>query len=595
MELFLMRLLTKFQYATLTAFLMGSPINLTAEETSTYNISTESNISTGKKLNSSRKMLSDLDFIANMFEISYAPSQWKSEYFGWDLNHEIQKAKSSVLQDLLQTSKDFQRIIKNFCLSAKDYHVVSQFYSTECSYLSFHIQSAGDKYFVSQIDSGFQTSDNFPLSVGDEILEFDGEPIHTVVENFRKHEIGSNHLATDKALAEFYLTDRIGSFGHTISQGEIWITYRKAFSDEILSHQFEWTYESEVVVDTNYPCKSKILRSQFFDNLKDPFRKKFMTPHYNLIRNVYADNYDSSDLLGTRKSKIPPLGKILWESQNHEEFHAYLFMMDDWKIGSYIRIPSFYVDGDKAAEEFAELIELFEEMSDVLVIDQLNNGGGYILYLYALLAMLTDKELEVPMHRIMITQEDVYHASKRNMMLESIKTDRSARKKLGDTIEGVIVNLKIAQGLQKSHQFIIDQWNLGNLYTDYCYLYGIEKIVPHPEVNYTKPIIILTNELDFSAADFFPAIMQDNGRAKILGTRTAGAGGFVSKISFPNLSGIECVDLTSSFSRRQNGDPIENLGVIPDVIYEVTQNDLQNNYIDYKQKILEEVGLMLEE
>lgn len=545
-----------------------------------------------------RKMLNDIEFIASMLEISYAPNAWKSEYFGWDLDEEKQKAKDSVIQNISLSQKDYQRIVKKFGLSTKDYHVVPQFYSTESSKLPFQMQSVDGKYFFTEVDSNSMSSD-FPFSIGDEILLFNGEPVQSVVEKFCAEEIGTNYPATDKALAEFYLTSRIGSSGHTVPQGETSITFRKSLTDEVISHELEWDYEAEIVVNTKFPHSAKHLGlsphtyAPDIKNLKDPFQKQFMSPHFNLFRSIRADNNQPSDLLGSRKSKIPPLGKILWESENHEEFYAYLFMTEDWKIGGYIRVPSFYVDGDSAANEFAEIVELFEELSQVLVIDQLNNGGGFILYLYALLAMLTDHELDVPTHRMMLTQEDVYHASKRNSMLESIKTDRAARKKLGDTIEGVIVNLKLAKGLKKSHEFIIDQWNLGNLYTEECYLYGIEKIQPHPEVNYTKPILILTNALDFSAADFFPAIMQDNARAKIMGTRTAGAGGYVTKVTFPNLNGIEEIDITSSFSMRQNGSPIENLGVTPDIIYEVTQNDLQNNYVNYKQKILDEVGLLL--
>ena len=50
-------------------------------------------------------------------------------------------------------------------------------------------------------------------------------------------------------------------------------------------------------------------------------------------------------------------------------------------------------------------------------------------------------------------------------------------------------------------------------------------------VRYTRPMIVLTDEFSASAADMFPAIIQDNGRAPLVGMRTMGAGGSV--VGFP--------------------------------------------------------------
>jgi len=554
---------------------------------------------------SQQNMLNDFEFITNSFEICYGPSDWKKKFCNWDLNVEKQKIRNLILPNPSLSEKDFHKIIKDFCLGMKDYHVIPQFYSTESSRLPFQIQSFKDRFFISYLDD----PNSFPISVGDELLFFDGIPISDALKEFRENEIGSNYLETDKALAEFYFTLRIGSLGHVVPKGEVQITYRNELSDTILSHHFQWSYEDELITNiknikniknqSSYKeiipslCKGLIPKKNILGN--DDLKKQFETPHYRLMRTHRSDNGEPSDLLGARKSKIPPLGKLLWESKNQDRFHAYLFLMDDLTIGGYIRIPSYSADGSYSVKEFADIIQQFQKFSDVLVVDQTNNGGGNILYLYALLGILTDRELEIPMHSMKLKQQDVYLAIQRNYLLKMIKNDRDAWKQLGKTIEGLPVNLKLAQDWSSFYQFIIDQWNSGKLVTDFCYLYGIERIAPNPKINYTKPMIVLTNALDFSCADFFPAILQDNKRAKIMGTRTAGAGGYKDRISFPNLIGIEDIEFTGSFSLRPNGLPIENLGVTPDIIYEVTYHDIQNNYVDYKQKILDEIGLLLSE
>lgn len=539
-----------------------------------------------------KQMLRDLDFITGVFEIGYAPADWKSEYFGWNLEVEKKKAQQAINGATSLNSKAFQKIVKEFCLSMKDYHVSPDFFSTELASLPISIKSAEGKYFISYVDEDLYLEyDSFPLSVGDEVLFVDGRPVAEVVEEFRLKEFGNNVLGTDQALAELYFTMRFGSLGHEIPKESIELVFCKPGSRAKKSIEMEWNYASEMITGVEYPSVAKSAKHTSHPLKKNPWRKLFLTSH------IFhkASNEDTANLIGSRKSSIPELGTILWESEPWNEFHAYLFFINESKVGAYIRIPSYYVDGDEAAMEFAEIIELFEDVSDVLLIDQLNNGGGDVLYLYALLSMLTDRELDLPTHRMMLTQEDLYLAITRSQLLETIKNDRGARKKFGDTLEGLAVNYKLVNSLHNSYQFIIDQWNAGKLYTDYSYLYGIEKITPHPEVNYTKPILVLINELNFSAADFFPAIMQDNKRAKLMGTRTAGAGGYIERISFRNLNGIDGVDLTGSFSLRPNGRPIENLGIEPDVFYEVSQADLQNNYSEYKQNILKELKYLIPE
>ena len=539
------------------------------------------------------QMILDLDFMTNIFQISYGPAAWKNERFGWDLSTEILKSKKLIADDPSLSQKEFQRIVKEFCFRTKDYHVIPQFYSTEGSSLPFQIQGIQGKYFVSEV---FPEEDHslteFPLSVGDELLAINGKPVSEVLEKFRKKEIGENHLETDKALAELYFTSRLGSSGHEIPKGSIEIRFCKKNENRAQKCTLEWNYHSQKISQAPMPYPDRSLGKPSAILKKNPYKKQFTTPHCALLKKKFVENNEPSDMLGSRKSRIPPLGMVLWESDPQSEFHAYLFLMDDMHVGGYVRIPSYNVDGDYAADEFAELIEVFQEVSDVLVIDQVNNGGGLVLYLYALVAMLTDYELKVPMHQVMLTQEEVYFAYNSSRILESVTNNRSARKILGDTLEGITVDYNLVTSLLNSHQFVINQWNSGKLFTDFHHLYGIEKISPHPEVNYKKPILILTNSLDFSAADFFPAIMQDNGRAKIMGSRTAGAGGYVEKIFFPNLNGVEELDVTASFAVRSNGMPIENYGVTPDIPYEITEVDIKNNYCDYKENILIELKKM---
>jgi C-terminal processing protease CtpA/Prc len=149
------------------------------------------------------------------------------------------------------------------------------------------------------------------------------------------------------------------------------------------------------------------------------------------------------------------------------------------------------------------------------------------------------------------------------------------------------------QGVVKYMRFIIREWNEGRTFTDPEYIYGVDYLKPYPKGNYSKPLLLLVNELDFSCGDFLPATMQDNKRAKILGMRTAGAGGYVLEHSYPNLFGVQGFSFTGSIAQRADLNPIENLGVIPDIIVEPTVRDLEQNYVDYTAKIHKAVNDLL--
>jgi C-terminal processing protease CtpA/Prc len=104
---------------------------------------------------------------------------------------------------------------------------------------------------------------------------------------------------------------------------------------------------------------------------------------------------------------------------------------------------------------------------------------------------------------------------------------------------------------------------------------------------------VLVNPLDFSCADLLPAILQDNGRAKLFGQRTSGAGGAVKSVTFPNQFGIAELAYTWTIAVRESGKPIENLGVEPDYPYAPTPEDFQSSFSGYKRAVNEALKDML--
>lgn len=545
-----------------------------------------------------KRMKNELEFIKGVFEVNYAPLEWKKDYVDLDLDLVFDKAKEKITPQT--TTKQYQQILRTLFNSMCDYHVGVSFYSTESAHLPFMVKGAEGRYFICDIDREELPVTLFPFYEGDEIVAFDNKPIAKVLEQLRVQECGlGNTLETDQAITEKMLTHRLGEKGHCVPSGDAELRIKKYGTDDVFKVFIPWQYSKELVQDSAKLLNSSQQTTATFSEWDhDPIRcmkesslfDKMMV--YPLWKRSFSD-FDNKHYIGSRKSYIPLLGKKLWESSKEGHFYAYAFQTGTGKRIGYIRIAH-YMGDEQEVEEFCKHIKLLDNRTDALIIDQINNPGGSVFYLYALASALTNKPLTTPKHHMSLTQEEVYMAVTVLPQLEDIKNLKQAKECFGDTLGGYPVTMETVILMKTCLKFIINEWNSGKTHTGLTHLFGVDKIKPHPKARYTKPILLLTNSLDFSGGDFFPAIMQDNNRATIMGERTAGAGGYVQRTMYPNRNGVAEFHFTASIAKRDNSQPIENLGVTPDIIYQLTANDLENKYEDYCEQIVQTVELIIE-
>lgn len=513
------------------------------------------------------KMCADLDTIKGIFETQYAPAEWKASYAGWDLESEIEFAKARVISTPDITVKDYQSILRDFCKSTQDYHVTVTFYSTASASLPLAITSAAGRYFVTAVDQEGK------IQVGDEILFVNGQPIEEAMLEFQIENMGPGASPSDLAMRESFFTKRYGHLGHHVPQGEVFLEL-KSKKGKKKRATLQWEYQAEGVKPFHFPKVDATFQwLSFKKRIEIPY-KCMLTPYHKFLAKG----------LGDRESYLPPLGKKIWSTPSDSPFHAYLFETKEGRYG-YVRIPEFMGSSHELAE-FKKLIAKFEAESKALVIDQLSNPGGSVYYMYALLSTLTDKPLLVPKHRIAITPKEIFLGLELIELAQEVNTDEEAGVFFGDVLDGFPATADTVRGMASYHQFLISQWNLGVSFTPPFPLMGLTEIAPDAEVRYTKPILVLINALDFSCADFFPSILQDNQRATLFGTATGGAGGFVLKASYPNRWGVEEITYTGSIAYRDANLPIENLGVEPNIPCQVTVEDFLRSYTPYKEKVL---------
>lgn len=99
----------------------------------------------------------------------------------------------------------------------------------------------------------------------------------------------------------------------------------------------------------------------------------------------------------------------------------------------------------------------------------------------------------------------------------------------------------------------------------------------------TKPVVILINKGSASASEIFSGAMKDNGRAVIIGEQSFGKG-LVQEINkLPYEAGI---NITIQKYLTPNGTDINKKGITPDIVVELTEEDVKNkNDVQLKKAV----------
>jgi hypothetical protein len=456
--------------------------------------------------------------------------------------------------------------------ATKDYHVEVVFYSTEAASLPFTIRGAEGRYFIDWIDPLRLPPSHYSVQVGDELLRFNEQPIITVMQDLILEAGKKSNERTDQRMAEIRLTRRTGMAGDNVPKGSIMISTRSKASRKVDTFQLHWSYTPEHIASPLDFLESITGLSALSWGLEEE-------PELELPRVSMAN----------------PLHEDL--SSYSADRMAYIYRHPNGHAIGYIRIPH-YDEFKAMISEFGKIMLLMDEKTDALVIDQLHNFGGYVDYMYGLASILAIDPLKAPHHRIKITQREamvayakleliklyelaLQHKDSKDAPPNNEVDEQDAEKDIDSTKEDNAINFQELLFLKSYYQLILDEWNRGTTLTRPTPILGVDRINPHAKYHYTKPIVMLIDEIDFSGGDFMPAILQDNQRAVLFGSRTAGAGGFVTAFQFPNHHGIGRCSYTGSIAERAGAAKIENVGVTPDIEYHLTPSDIQNGYTGY--------------
>lgn len=216
---------------------------------------------------------------------------------------------------------------------------------------------------------------------------------------------------------------------------------------------------------------------------------------------------------------------------------------------------------------YMALMDQYQDLADVLVLDQTHNpGGSYCSEFYNLFA----KEGDVQ------TVEKV--RADRKWILDFLNTDPASLQTMNPYDAKISLNWSAAvEKAYDENQFLSEALP---------FFTGFTHVTAY-DFRWSKPMLVLIDELAGSCGDIFPMLVKANHRATLFGQTTMGLGGNVEEVGTLSNSQISVRMTRGLFSPyKAEGnyvatDFVENQGVTPDIFYSHTVKDFRSGLTNY--------------
>lgn len=417
------------------------------------------------------------------------------------------------------------------------------------------------RYIVSKIAGGLNTDDDFQPGV--EITHWNGMPMEAAIARNADKEAGSN-IPSRMARGLENLTLR--SLRSSLVPDEDWVDLTYVKDGQVRETRLHW-----LVFDNP-------------DEIREALNNGLGFVDSTAARSAYNLGVDERQrLFGRAKRKLFVGDKTKAEQAEEKaqgstadhidieipgdrsEISAKIIQGPDNDEYGYIRLWSFFMEDFDIDGFVSAFIDLLENQmpANGLIIDVRGNGGGFIIAAEFLLQLMTFRRITPQPAQFIATSQALDLASKVEDMQKWVPSLKQA----------------VSTGALYSKALPISDPNLVNL---------VGQI-------YFGPVVLITDAFCYSACDMFAAGFQDHKIGTILGVdERTGAGG-ANVLTHDALLGdwfggpLEELplgaDMRVSLRRTmrvgdQAGDPVEDLGVIPDFLHNMTLDDLMDSNVD---------------
>jgi C-terminal processing protease CtpA/Prc len=460
------------------------------------------------------------------------------------------------------------------------------------------------------VDPNFFVEKNLtqPIGVGDEVMEVNGKPVAELAKEIMRYAQTATYDSRYMWALEHILEVPAGFLRSKKNGEQVRVKFRKYSDGEEATGFFNWTN----IKDFNR-LRTGLVR---FGAAPNPYYYGNMGTtesyfHSGLMNLDLGDGaiMDIGVLVNNNikkeiyKNKIgKPGADDAGELKVINRLDIYSVAYQGVRIG-VVRIPDYSPEGgfDDVLAELAYLrraIPYLNQHTDMVIIDQVSNGGGYVAYVTELVKLFAHNQ-EIPSVTTNIRLTSSYLRA-----MAASDSDRAtsiAKVMAGSNDHPDLPNfaeLNISELLAKRLQAKLEG---GEKWTGYLpYMSSIDNInegdpgliVSGGNPTYAGKVMILNDRRSASGGDFFPAIMQKS-RALIFGTTSRGLGGPV----YSSISALGAVQMffrcAFGICKRASGRPFENVGVVPDVERDFTVRDLVRGAASYSIDALNAAVLYL--
>jgi len=534
----------------------------------------------------------DFQNLASLFAKHYAPLEWKKRLLGVDaLQITPWLARIRRSQDDL----DFLEICAEYAASLNDAHASFFNGSSFAADSGLFVDIYDGKVLIEAINRLLLPARQFPFEVGDELVAVDGKPVDQFIREYSRvmkvgHEQATRRLAADLIVFRPQLTI---PRAHEIPEASDFDIRRRDGTME--THKITWDkfgYPLERLGPVPSPNPFKVHSPRMRDESEGYLKPLMEMQNWSVRRRAPGFQRHREAAAGEgfvlgwgRRAPpfAPPPNLVQRLGRFPSEFHFSGTYTAGGKRLGYLRIPSFAPpNATIAVREMLTEILFFQANTDGLVVDIMRNDGGGC-YLLTAASLLMKERFHVPGQQVRPSLSTI------NSFQQSVEVAREVRAApwVITLLENYLSQLVTA--------YKENRGTTGPL--PLCSLSFEEE--PARDFNgglisYTKPMILLIDEFSSSAAEIFAAVIQDNRRGLLVGSRTMGAGGTTS------LSGFDAgvyseTGVSMTFSLLTRRDPvsvpgfpdapfIENIGVHPDVPLEfMTEENLRNRGLTFVQ------------